>query len=59
MLRARIYLDFGLKVRALERFTQDGLGVRLPFVVVRRNTERDEWIKYLTLYSVSIEDRVQ
>jgi 5-methylcytosine-specific restriction endonuclease McrA len=30
----------------------------IPFFVVRRNTERDEWIKYLTLYSVSIEQRL-
>jgi 5-methylcytosine-specific restriction endonuclease McrA len=31
----------------------------IPFVIVRRNTERDEWIKYLTLYSVSIEERIK
>jgi 5-methylcytosine-specific restriction endonuclease McrA len=31
----------------------------IPFVVVRRNTERDEWQKYLSLYSVSIEERVR
>jgi 5-methylcytosine-specific restriction endonuclease McrA len=29
----------------------------IPFVVVRRNTRPDEWAKYLTLYSVSIEER--
>jgi 5-methylcytosine-specific restriction endonuclease McrA len=31
----------------------------IPFVVVRRNTDRDEWQKYLSLYSVSIEERVR
>jgi 5-methylcytosine-specific restriction endonuclease McrA len=30
----------------------------IPFCVVRRNTEDAEWGKYLSLYSVSIEERV-
>ncbi len=29
----------------------------IPFLVVRRHTENDEWWKYLALYSVSIEER--
>ena len=31
----------------------------IPWVVVRRNTAPDEWVKYLALYSVGIEERVQ
>ncbi len=31
----------------------------IPFFVIRRHTDRDEWAKYLTLYSVSIEERVR
>jgi 5-methylcytosine-specific restriction endonuclease McrA len=31
----------------------------IPFVVVRRNTERGEWGKYLGLYNISIEQRVE
>ncbi len=31
----------------------------IPFVVIKRHTGRDEWDKYLTLYSVSIEERVR
>ena len=30
----------------------------IPYVVIARNTADSEWIKYLTLYSVRIEDRV-
>jgi 5-methylcytosine-specific restriction endonuclease McrA len=30
----------------------------IPFVVVRQHTAQDEWIKYLTLYNVSIEERI-
>lgn len=30
----------------------------IPWVVVRRNTMPDEWWKYLSLYSVGIEERV-
>ncbi|HTV73006.1 MAG TPA: HNH endonuclease [Candidatus Acidoferrales bacterium] len=30
----------------------------IPFVVVRRNTERDEWGNYVGLYDISIEQRV-
>jgi len=29
----------------------------IPFLVVRRNTTRNEWGKYLSLYSIGIEDR--
>lgn len=29
----------------------------IPFIVVRRNTSPAEWLKYLTLYNVSIEER--
>ncbi len=29
----------------------------IPFLVVRRHTEQDEWWKYLALYAVSIEER--
>lgn len=32
---------------------------RIPWVVVRRNTASAEWSKYLTLYNVSIEERVR
>ncbi len=31
----------------------------IPWVVVRRNTAPDEWGKYLALYSVGIEERVE
>jgi hypothetical protein len=31
----------------------------IPFLVVRRHTGDDEWEKYLSLYSVSIEPRVR
>lgn len=30
----------------------------IPWVVVRRNTAPDEWAKYLSLYSVGIEERI-
>ncbi|MBV8579339.1 MAG: HNH endonuclease [Candidatus Eremiobacteraeota bacterium] len=30
----------------------------IPWVVVRRHTAPDEWVKYLALYSVGIEERV-
>ena len=30
----------------------------IPFLVVRRHTESDEWSKYLSLYSVSIDQRI-
>ena len=30
----------------------------IPYVVIARNTTDSEWIKYLTLYSVRIEERV-
>jgi 5-methylcytosine-specific restriction endonuclease McrA len=29
----------------------------IPFIVVRRNTAPEEWTKYLSLYSVGIEER--
>ena len=31
----------------------------IPFLVVRRNTQPDEWVKYLSLYSVGIEERLR
>ncbi len=31
----------------------------IPFVVVRRNTAPDEWAKYLALYNVGIEERIE
>jgi 5-methylcytosine-specific restriction endonuclease McrA len=31
----------------------------IPFLIVQRHTDRDEWAKYLTLYSISIEERVR
>lgn len=31
----------------------------IPWVVIRRHTMPSEWVKYLTLYNVSVEDRVQ
>ena len=31
----------------------------IPFVVLQRNTKRDEWGKYFSLYSVSIEERLE
>lgn len=31
----------------------------IPFVIVRKHTQLDEWRKYLDLYSVSIEEKVQ
>lgn len=30
----------------------------IPWVVIKRNTVPEEWAKYLTLYNVSIEERV-
>jgi 5-methylcytosine-specific restriction endonuclease McrA len=30
----------------------------IPFVIVRRHTSDEEWVKYLSLWSVSIEERV-
>ena len=31
----------------------------IPFLVVRRHTDADEWQKYLSLYSIGIEERVE
>lgn len=31
----------------------------IPWMVIRRNTAPDEWSKYLALYSVGIEERVE
>jgi 5-methylcytosine-specific restriction endonuclease McrA len=31
----------------------------IPWIVIRRNTAPDEWAKYLALYSVGIEERVE
>jgi 5-methylcytosine-specific restriction endonuclease McrA len=31
----------------------------IPFVVIRRNTAPDEWGKYLALYNVGIEERLE
>jgi len=31
----------------------------IPWVVVRRNTAPDEWVKYLALYSVGVEERIE
>jgi 5-methylcytosine-specific restriction endonuclease McrA len=30
----------------------------IPFMVVKRHTQRDEWHKYLSLYNIGIEERV-
>lgn len=30
----------------------------IPWLVIRRNTAPDEWLSYLTLYSIGIEERV-
>jgi 5-methylcytosine-specific restriction endonuclease McrA len=31
----------------------------IPFIVVKKHTADDEWIKYLTMWSISIEERVR
>jgi 5-methylcytosine-specific restriction endonuclease McrA len=31
----------------------------IPFVVISRNTEPQEWTKYLTLYNISIDNRIR
>jgi 5-methylcytosine-specific restriction endonuclease McrA len=31
----------------------------IPFVVISRNTEPEEWMKYLTLYNISIDNRIR
>jgi 5-methylcytosine-specific restriction endonuclease McrA len=46
--------DTGMRLRRQPKEPRN-----IPFLVVRRHTGDDEWEKYLSLYSVSIEPRVR